>query len=143
MEAASPAAPQTGPLDGDPDEMFSPQAQLEALLQSGSDRRLRTTTTGSSGSGRIGAGPERVLEKHRKQKLLVERLRKALVRTRLFLFASRGTSDFAFAVHLRETMSIVCALQVKHHFGAPLGLERLGSRTCDSCTADAEVVEGC
>ena len=80
MEAASPAASQTGPLDGDPDEMFSPQAQLEALLQSGSDRRLRTTTTGSSGSGRIGAGPERVLKKHRKQKLLVERLRKALVR---------------------------------------------------------------
>ena len=79
MEAASPAAPQTGPLDED--ERFSPQAQLEALLHAGSDRKRNTSS--SSGSARIGTGPERVLEKHRKQKLLVERLRKALVRTRL------------------------------------------------------------
>ena len=77
MEASS-AAPQTGPLDED--ERFSPQAQLEALLHAGSDRRRSSS---SSGSARIGTGPERVLEKHRKQKLLVERLRKALVRTRL------------------------------------------------------------
>ena len=75
MEASS-GAPQTGPLDED--ERFSPQAQLEALLHAGSDRKRS-----SSGSGaRIGTGPERVLEKHRKQKLLVERLRKALVRPR-------------------------------------------------------------
>ena len=81
MEAASSAAPQTGPLDED--ERFSPQAQLEALLHAGSSDRKRNTS--SSGSARIGTGPERVrvLEKHRKQKLLVERLRKALVRTRL------------------------------------------------------------
>ena len=79
MEAASPAAPQTGPLDED--ERFSPQAQLEALLHAGSDRKRSSSS--SSGSARIGTGPERVLEKHRKQKLLVERLRKALVRTRL------------------------------------------------------------
>ena len=78
MEAASPAAPQTGPLDED--ERFSPQAQLEALLHAGSDRKRNTSS--SSGSARIGTGPERVLEKHRKQKLLVERLRKALVRPR-------------------------------------------------------------
>ena len=80
MEAASSAAPQTGPLDED--ERFSPQAQLEALLHAGSDWRRSSS---SSGSARIGTGPERVrvLEKHRKQKLLVERLRKALVRTRL------------------------------------------------------------
>ena len=77
MEAASPTAPQTGPLDGD--ERFSPQAQLEALLHAGSDRRS-SGSSGGSGSARIGTGPERVLEKHRKQKLLVERLRKALVR---------------------------------------------------------------
>ena len=76
MEAASSAAPQTGPLDED--ERFSPQAQLEALLHAGSDRRRNSSS--SSGSARIGTGPERVLEKHRKQKLLVERLRKALVR---------------------------------------------------------------
>ena len=81
MEAASPTAPQTGPLDGD--ERFSPQAQLEALLHAGSDRsRSSGSSSGGSGSARIGTGPERVLEKHRKQKLLVERLRKALVRTR-------------------------------------------------------------
>ena len=77
MEAASPTVPQTGPLDGD--ERFSPQAQLEALLHAGSDRRS-SSSSGGSGSARIGTGPERVLEKHRKQKLLVERLRKALVR---------------------------------------------------------------
>ena len=76
MEAASPTAPQTGPLDGD--ERFSPQAQLEALLHA-SDRSS-SGSSGGSGSARIGTGPERVLEKHRKQKLLVERLRKALVR---------------------------------------------------------------
>ena len=77
MEAASPAAPQTGPLDED--ERFSPQAQLEALLHAGSDRRRSSSSSSGSGA-RIGTGPERVLEKHRKQKLLVERLRKALVR---------------------------------------------------------------
>ena len=102
MEAAPPTALQTGQLDED--ERFSPQAQLEALLHAVTDSDRRRNT---SSSARIGAGPERVLEKHRKQKLLVGRLRKALVRTRLVFYLLHGGHQILHASVLSENMSIV------------------------------------